>query len=430
VLDERATPGGQYYKQAAPELGLPPLDAQQRAGHALWRQAEAAGVRLLAEAEVVMAIGPQALLVTQPGRAFVARCRALIVATGAYERGVPLPGWTLPGVMTTGALQTLWRSHRVLPGKRLLIAGNGPLNLQVAGEAMAAGAEVVAVVEAAAKPSPAHLFTLARLASADPRLTFAGLRMLARAGARSRPRFGAVVRRISAAAEGLMVEVGAPAGGAGEAFTVDAVALGHGFLPANELLRALGCAHDYDRAARMLRTRRAPDCETSVVGVYAIGDCCGLGGAPAACEEGVIAGTAIVARLGAKASTVLVAQAEQAQRRLARHRRFQQALWRLFAAPQPGLALADDDTLVCRCEEVPKRDIVAAAADGRASIAEVKRRTRCGMGRCQGRYCAPLVAEHLAATQGRPLDEMALFAPRGPFKPATIADLVGTGEAR
>jgi NAD(P)H-nitrite reductase large subunit len=124
----------------------------------------------------------------------------------------------------------------------------------------------------------------------------------------------------------------------------------------------------------------------------------------------------------------MAAEGDAARRRLARHHRFQAALWRLFAAPRAGLALADAGTVVCRCEEVTRGEIDAALADGAPPLGELKRRTRCGMGRCQGRYCAPLLAEHLAERQGRPLDDRALFAPRAPVKPIAIADIVALGE--
>jgi D-hydroxyproline dehydrogenase subunit alpha len=131
-------------------------------------------------------------------------------------------------------------------------------------------------------------------------------------------------------------------------------------------------------------------------------------------------------RLGAN---VPVAETSAARQRLAKHRRFQDALWRLYAAPRAKLSLATDDTIVCRCEEVTKGEIGAALADGGPTLGEVKRRTRCGMGRCQGRYCAPVLAEHLAETQGRPLDNLALFAPRAPVKPIAIADIVALAES-
>ena len=428
LLDERSIAGGQYFKQTAAALGAPALDRQQRDGASLRERAVAAGVRLLDKAEVVTPLDPGSVLVVRAGRSLVARGRAMIVATGAYERGVPLPGWTLPGVMTTGAVQTLWRSYRAVPGRRILVAGNGPLNLQVACEMIDAGADVVAVAEAAPLAAPDRLAALARMALVDPALAARGALYLSRLRGNGL-RLGAVARRIEPApGGGLRIEIGPLAGGPGETFDADVVALGYGFQPSNELLRGLGCAHDWDAAAGMLRTRRDPHCRTTVDGVYAVGDCCGLGGAPAALAEGVLAAVAACEALGARVPPAVATRSDAARRDLARQRRFQAALWSAFAAPRAGLALADDDTVVCRCEDVCKGDLVAAASDGDPAIGDVKRRTRCGMGRCQGRYCGPVLAEHMAAGGHRPLDELAFFAPRGPIKPVTIADLVGGGE--
>jgi NAD(P)H-nitrite reductase large subunit len=347
----------------------------------------------------------------------------MVIATGAYERAHAVPGWTLPGVMTTGAMQTLWRSYRALAGKRVLIGGNGPLNLQVACELMAGGAEVVAVIEAAPVLAPSRAGAGLRMALADPALARRGVTLMHQAWSGGAAlRFGRVIRRIEADGGALSVETGPMGGGTGERWTVDAVAMGYGFQPSNELLRALGCRHEWDEAAGMLRTVRGDDCETSVPNVFAIGDCAGMGGAPAALAEGVIAGNAIALRLGREGDASASAIARRA---LAGHRRFQQALWDLYAAPRAGLSLAGDDTPVCRCEDIAKAEVVAAMTNGSPDIGAVKRRTRCGMGRCQGRYCGPLLVEELARLSGRPVGEMDFFAPRGPFKPVRISDLVG-----
>jgi D-hydroxyproline dehydrogenase subunit alpha len=424
LLDERPVKGGQYFKQ--PSGTEPSLDAQQEQGRTLRAAVELAGVRIMDGAEVWSPLDELALLATKQGRTFNARGKAFIVATGAYERAQPCPGWTLPGVMTTGALQTLWRSYRVLPGKRILIAGNGPLNLQVACELMAGGAEVPAVIESAPLVSPERLGAAARMAMADGGLTRKGLAMLRQARASgARLRFGQIIRRIKQTGDGLVVETGDRSGGPPEYWTVDAVGMGYGFLPSNELLRALGAEHRYDIAAGMLRTARTAECETTVSRVFAVGDCAGLGGAPSAIAEGVIAGLAAARRLGVVMDTGTAHVLRKAEIDLVRHRRFQQALWSLYAAPRPGLTLADDDTLVCRCEEIGKRELLAAIGDAEPSIGEVKRRTRCGMGRCQGRYCGPLVVEEIAGRSGAPVTERDFFAPRGPFKPVMISDLVG-----
>lgn len=419
LVDERDVAGGQYYKQASTGLAAP-LDAQQRAGAALVAAAEASGARILRGCEAWGAFAPDAIAIFDGTQTRMIAPRALIVATGAQERGLPLPGWTLPGVMTVGAAQTLWRSHRVTPGARVLVAGNGPLNLQVALELAEAGCDIVAVAEAA--PMRDLRAPIAMLA-ADAALALRGLGYVARLARRGiRLLRGAQLVSVAQQDGALLARLSDTRGE--RAFAVDAVLMGYGFLPANEVLRALGAAATHDARRRHLVMQRDADAMTSLDGVYAIGDCAGLAGAPAAQEEGVIAAVAAAQRMGRTIAPALARDAEVARARLARHHRFQDALWRLFAAPSPGLTLADAGTMICRCEEVTHAEIAAALADGAPDIGEVKRRTRAGMGRCQGRYCAPLLAEWLAAEQGRALDDRALFAPRAPVKPIAIADIV------
>lgn len=427
VVEERAALGGQYYKQPAPGLGAPPLDAQQAEGGALAAAAEASGARILRGAELWGAFDLDRLALFDGTRTRFLAPRAVIVAAGAYERPHVVPGWTLPGVMTTGAGQTLWRSYRVLPGRRVLVAGNGPLNMQVACELAEGGAEVMAVAEAAPSPARRPREAIA-MAAADPALAAKGARYIASLVRRRIPLLHAtVLQRIERTEDGaLRATLRGPRGE--RDFVADAVLLGYGFLPSHETLRALGAECVYDAGRGQFVPQRDAETMTTVPGLYAVGDCAGLGGAPAAREEGVIAALAVAERLGRAVPAGMVAERDAARRRLAGHRRFQEALWRVFAAPRAGLSLADSATVICRCEEVTTGEIEAVLADGAPALGEVKRRTRCGMGRCQGRYCAPLLAEHLAATQGRPLDNFALFAPRAPVKPIAIADIVALGE--
>ena len=149
TLDERTVPGGQYYKQSA-DGSL--LDAQQAEGAALLADARASGAEIIGGVQIWGAFDGPLVLAECEGSALIVRPRAVIVATGAYERPIIVPGWTLPGVMTTGAAQTLWRSYRTLPGRRIVVCGSGPLNLQVAQELTDGGAEIALVAEAA--PSP------------------------------------------------------------------------------------------------------------------------------------------------------------------------------------------------------------------------------------------------------------------------------------
>ena len=414
VVDERAQPGGQYFKQVSIDpAGAAAPDRQHREGAALIETARRLGVEIRSGLMIWGAFEPGLFAAVAEGRSHRFAPKATIVATGAYERGWPVPGWTLPGVMTTGAAQTLWRTARRLPGRRVLIAGNGPLNLQLAAELIEGGAEVVAVVEAASRPGAAKLGALCTMLATAPSLVRDGLRyhLRRRAGAD-----GSVVASVTKSARGLVVQLD----GAARRFEVDVLCLGYGFEPSNELLRVLGCGHDLDPAQRHLVTRRDDCGRTDVTGIYALGDCTGLGGARAALAEGTIVGLSVAQDLDHE---IAVAQRDQARATLRRHRRFQRALWDLYEAPPYSTHRATAETVICRCEEVTLGQIEQALAENMTSTGAIKRRTRLGMGRCQGRYCAPVLEALLAERLGKERGEFTGFAPRVPVKPVPIGEL-------
>jgi thioredoxin reductase len=423
VLDERKVPGGQYFKQ--PMEGVAQLDAQQRAGAGLLQRAADSGAELLAGVEIWAAFdGPQLFANTAAGELLILRPRRLIIATGAYERPRIVPGWTLPGVMTTGAAQTLWRSYRTLPGQRVAVFGSGPLNLQVALELARGGAEVRVVTERAASPwwRPRESFALLR---SGPRLALAGAGMhFGLLRARVPLRYGAVLQSIAAPDEGGLV-AHYRRGSADASVEVDAVCMNDGFDPQNELLRLLGARMRFDARFGQLRCERNADCETSVAGVYAVGDCCGLGGAPAAAAEGLIAGEAAAAACGFQAAGA----ARRARRSLAAARRFQEHLWRLHDPAPQSLEEADPAAILCRCEEISVGAFNAALETTGTHIGAIKSATRLGMGCCQGRYCGPAAARLHAARTGRCVEDLSYFAPQPPVKPVSVAILQATAEA-
>jgi NADPH-dependent 2,4-dienoyl-CoA reductase/sulfur reductase-like enzyme len=371
------------------------------------------------------AAGPRELLAIGDGRAYALRPRRLVLATGAYERGVPLPGWTLPGFMTTGAAQTLMRAYQVVPGRRVLVSGNGPLNIQVAAELVRAGATVVALCETARPIDPRRAAALATMAAAAPDLMRDGVGYgRALRAARVPILFGhAVVRaegdgRVESAVVARLDPTGMPVPGSERRYVVDAVCAGFGFLPSNELARTIGVEHVFDPALGQLAAVRASDGRTSVEDVWVVGDSGGTGGARLAKAVGLLAGAAA-------AGAPVPPTAERDRRR---NDRFQRALWQLYRAPRLVDQLADPDTPICRCENVPRRAVDEALAGGIATIGALKRVTRAGMGRCQGRYCASILAEVAARRSGLPLDERAWFAPGIPFKPLPVELIAAASE--
>ena len=411
VADERLHAGGQFFKPLAPSQAAERqhLDRQFRDGAALHEAALQAGVRILNETTVWAAFSATDVAAIVAGRSTLFRPRRLVLATGAYEQSLPVPGWTLPGVMTVGALQTLARSYRVAPGERIVIAGNGPLVPADRGGAARrrrqrrGGAGIgVAPDRRAACPSSC------RPAGPLRRCWLSGLALVSRLKPLLHWRRRVTrllgddrVRRVEAA--DLSIDA-------------DIVALGYGFSSSSELARSLGCRHHFVlRGSGSMETVTDADGRTSVPEVFAIGDGARFGGAQAAMAAGSIAAAAIARDLGL---------AVPEPRRARRQPGACPALPEGLVAPVRGGAAAGRrhrfgrSRLPLRGGEC-RRDARARCKAGHNTPAALKRATRAGMGRCQGRYCAPVIARICSGEPG----EFDLFAPRPPAKPVPIRAL-------
>ena len=409
VLDERSATGGQYAKPLAASHADAAPDAQFRLGTQLRERALAAGVRIETEATVWGAFAVDEIAALVGGHAVTFRPRRLVLAPGAHERPVPLRGWTLPGVMTTGSLQSLVRAQRVCPGERVLIAGSGPLNLQLACELLAGGVKPLAVVEAAPRPSLSvwrDAWTMARTAPDLVREGIGMLLTLKRAGVRVL--WSAEVTELHGEARVWSAHI------AGRTFDVDVVALNLGFQPETGLARALGATHRFvDVGLGHLATETDDAGRTSVAGVFAVGDGASLGGSRVALGRGRLAGLAAARELGLHAPDEPATRAA-----LARALAFQDALWRVFRLPPPAALF--DATIVCRCEEVTAGRLRQELAGGLTSLPALKKATRAGMGRCQGRFCSATIARLCSDAP----DDFAFAAPRAPLRPVPAAPLM------
>ncbi|HVC63084.1 MAG TPA: FAD-dependent oxidoreductase [Acetobacteraceae bacterium] len=415
LLDERAAPGGQYAKPLADSHATTAPDAQFRIGIGLRDRAQRAGVRIEVEAVVWGGFAADEIAALARGRAVTFRPRRLIIAPGAHELPAPMPGWTLPGVMTTGALQTLVRTQRVCPGGNVLIGGAGPLNLQLACELLACGVKPVAVVEASPRPSAAAWRDGWRMLRNAPGLLRGGLAMLATLRRAGVPVLWSA--RVTALHGEARVRTAHIAGAGGEqTLDVDVVAVNLGFQPEVGLARALGIPHQFvDAGLGHLATETDADGRTAITGVFAAGDGAAPGGARVAMARGRLAGLAAARDLGRHAPDDPAARTA-----LARALAFQDALWRVFRLPRWHPDTLPDETVVCRCEEVTAGRLRAELAGGLTSLPALKKATRAGMGRCQGRFCAATIARLCPDAP----DDGSFAAPRAPLRPVAAAPLM------
>ncbi|MFF4101336.1 NAD(P)/FAD-dependent oxidoreductase [Streptomyces sp. NPDC001903] len=400
LLDAGERPGGQYYRHPAPGLGAERPEALHH-GWAAFAEREAAlrahvsdGRITYLPAHHVWAVVPDgadwtlhAVAGAGPEEApATLHARAVLLATGSYERQLPFPGWTLPGVVGAGGAQAMLKSGLVLPGRRVVVAGSGPLLLAVAGSLAAAGARVPAVVEAAAYTAyaghlPALLRNPGKLGEAA---TYGGalLRRHIRLLTRHAVTEAHGADRVEAVTVARLDRDWRPVPGTARRIPCDALAVGHGLVPQLELATGLGCGTRRTADGTVALVLDAEQ-RTSVTGIWSAGETGGIGGAQLALLEGEIAAHAIAGRAVPAALT----------RRRARLRAFAGAMG---AAHRPGdgwTGWLRDDTDVCRCEEVPAGRIREAVAElGARDARTVKLLTRSGMGWCQGRMCGPAVA--------------------------------------
>jgi thioredoxin reductase len=430
VLEENRTLGGQIYKQLPAEfsvVGERALGQQYRAGRQLLERVHEARFSVITNC-VVWSVYGKELAVVSSGSAATLRSDYTILAPGAYDRPAPVPGWTLPGVITAGGLQTLAKIQNVLPGQKTVIAGNGPLILAVAAQLVRSGGDVVALIEAAQPPMVRTAFNLARSAGRDTRRLLDGLGYLATLQARRIPVFyGHVPTRIEGRGRvtGLVIsrldEHGVPIPGTERRLEADAVCLGFGLTPSTELARLYGCEERYDPDYRIPLPVRDAHMETSVPGVFVVGDGGGIVGVASAIEQGRIAGIRVAARAGYLKSAAAEQRYRQARRRLDAHVKFQKALGGLYATPLDVSELARAETIICRCEDVSRRDVEAAARVTYPDVNALKAITRAGMGPCQGRNCMSNVLAISKATV--PDDREHWPTARPPARPVLIGSI-------
>ena len=343
----------------------------------------------------------------------------------ARPRRWPFRAGRMPGVITAGAAKTLVAIQRVLPGKRILMAGSGPLALAFSAQLREYGANIVEVAEAAPRPEPIDFVRLALHGDPVDADGCCTLSRTAHAGSRSvlvfddhRARRRTTRGRARRDREGRPRLARDP--GTERSIEVDTVLLGYGLESNSEMSRLLDCEQVFDRTGGGWLPVETTRMRTSVPGIYAAGDGGGVGGSHSALQQGRIAGIAAATELGVVSEREATARLAEPMRRLARINRFAQTLNRIYAVGSGLYELATDDTLVCRCEERTQGELDLLVAGNATDLNVVRALSRIGMGRCQGRNCASHVAATIARKTGRDISAVAPPTARPPVKPVPV----------
>jgi NADPH-dependent 2,4-dienoyl-CoA reductase/sulfur reductase-like enzyme len=369
------------------------LDDNPAAGGQIWRAApnpwidrlNASSVDLRTQSQVIDLPEHDKLRIATQNNSYLLRFGRLILATGARERFLPFPGWTLPGVFGAGGLQALAKSGWPVAGKRIVVAGSGPLLLAVAAYLRQCGARIVCIAEQAPRARVLMFALRSGKLWQGAQLQMQLLGVPYRFGCWPvRAKGGAVLESvILRGAERTWEE------------PCDYLACGFGLVPNIELAMLAGCRVHHGVV------QVDPHQQTSIAGVYCAGEPTGVGGADLAIVQGRIAGYAAAG------------QTEKAHMLFAERARWTELRTRLeaaFALRDELRRLATDDTVICRCEDVPLRELRQ-----HDSWRSAKLHTRCGMGPCQGRVCGPVAGALFGWT---------VESVRPPLLPVTVAQLI------
>ncbi len=424
LIDEQATPGGQIYRatETIPKQRATLLGPDYQYGRKLVDQFNNSGAGYLLNTTLWNLNSQREIGILREGKASLMQADRVIIASGAMERPVPFPGWTLPGVMTAGAGQILLKSAGLVPNDGLVLAGAGPLLLLLAWQYMKAGVTIHAILDMA---PPGNLWrALPHLPRAllAHRYILKGLRYqleLKRAGVA----FYNGVSDLHAVGDNALAAVEFKHGNNKKRIETPLLLTHFGVIPDSHLSRCAGCDHHWDSAQLCWRPVSDEWGNSSLDGIAIVGDGAGIGGAVAARHAGRLAGFESAHALGRMSARQRDDAAREDQRWMADDLRVRPFLETLFRPPSALLNEPSDETIVCRCEEINAGTIRSAIRAGHEDTNQVKFLTRCGMGPCQGRQCDNAVSQLVAFEHG--VDTMIAggYRIRPPIRPLSIEQL-------
>ncbi|WP_321503547.1 NAD(P)/FAD-dependent oxidoreductase [Breoghania sp.] len=426
VMDEQPRPGGQIYR--AVETTSAKMDKilgkDFVEGRPLVESLRASNAELMPETLVWNIGSDLSIDYSTAGVAHRMKARRIVAATGALERPMPIPGWTLPGVTTAGALQILMKTSSVVKEDCVLM-GAGPLIWLVAVQMIDAGCPPKAIVENL--PKGRTLAALPHLPKAlrASEYLFKGLKLIRRVKQAGVP-IHTNASALAIEGEGSVKAVTFKSGGQSQRIEATSVALHQGVVPNQQITRLIRADHRWDASQKCFIPVLDETCQTTVQGIYIAGDGASINGAKCAALQGRMVALNIAASLGRSVDTGRIQSLKAA---IARETSVRPMLETLYA-PAPEILDPADGTVVCRCEEVTAGAIRATVDLGAPGPNQVKSMLRSGMGPCQGRTCGLAVAQIIAARKGETPDVTGYYRIRPPLKPIPLMELASYDPAR
>lgn len=348
----------------------------------------------------------------------------IIVSAGAMERPVPIPGWTLPGVMGAASVDVLLKQSDIIPSGKVVFAGSGPLMLSVICHMIDCKVKIAAILDTSCFKNMVSAMPHALGMVSNPGLLVKGMAMLAKIRAAGIP----VIKGASglkALGQDRLESIQFDHKGTLKTIETDLLLLHEGLIPNTQISRLIGCDHEWITLQQFWKPVTDRWGQTSAGSVSLVGDCTGIYGARAAEYAGYIAGIQAAYKNGCLKKSERDEKAGPYFRLRNKEIRFRPFIDAVYPPNADYIIPRDPDTIICRCEEIRLSTILKAIENGYESPVTIKNNTRSGMGRCQGRMCGPLITHIIARQLGKPHSQVGTTHVRSMLKPLTLSQLAG-----
>lgn len=424
LLDEQGEPGGQFYRRvtSTPLEQHPIVDQEYLDGKTLVEEFNLCGATFRSGAMVWQVDRDLKVCFSENGKSTQVIGKKIIIATGAMERPMAVPGWTLPGVMGAGAADILLKSAGIYPKRKVTLCGSGPLMLLIASKFIRLGVQIEVILDT---NRPLNYISASRFlpkALNASSYLLKGLKLQNEIW-RSTIKVINNIKDIEIHGRDRVESISFNHFGRRKVFNTDMVLLHDGIIPNIQLTRLLDCHHQWYPVQRYWFPVLDNWTNSSIAGVLVAGDSAKILGAPSAKLKGELAALEALMQIRLITQEDRDFSAEKTIKELKKEMAIRPFLEYLFQPNSEFYQPKGDKTIICRCEEITVEQIKESVACGCLEPNQVKSFLRNGMGPCQGRVCGSLVSEIIAAERRISVDQVGGYRIRPPLKPIPVQEL-------
>lgn len=424
VLNEQEHIGGQIYHslETVRKENKKILGKDYLSGQSLISDFKKCGAEYVSNAAVLHINLDKSLCYLKGENTFLVHPEHIIISTGAMERPLPIPGWTLPGVMGAASVDVLLKQSDVIPSGKVVFAGSGPLMLSVACHMIDCGVKIEAIIDTSSFKNKVAAIPHGIGALCQPGLLIKGVGMLAKIRKAGIP----VIKGasdIQAVGDDRLESVRFEHRGQSKDLKTDLLLLHEGVIPNTQMSRLAGCDHEWYTPHQYWKPVIDKWGQSSVENLSLVGDCTGIFGAKAAEYAGHIAGINAAFKNGTVSQTQRDKAASSYFKARKKEIKIRPFIDTVYLPNTDMIIPKDPNTIVCRCEEIRLFEILEAIGSGYKKPATIKNKTRSGMGRCQGRMCGTIVTQILAQHLSLTPEQIGYYHIRSMIKPVTLSQL-------